>query len=72
MTAYVTLNAVVRMMAALLLIYAAAQKLAAPRSFRSTLTALRTPRVVLVSAGVPVLELAAGFSLLSTPRFVLT
>ncbi|WP_329402380.1 MauE/DoxX family redox-associated membrane protein [Streptomyces melanogenes] len=72
MTAYATLNAVVRIAAAALLIYAAAQKLAAPRSFRSTLTALRVPRPVLVSAGVPLVELGAGFCLLSVPRATLT
>ncbi|WP_274563334.1 MauE/DoxX family redox-associated membrane protein [Streptomyces spiramyceticus] len=58
MTVYESLNAGVRIVAAALLIYAAAQKLAAPRSFRLTLTALRIPRAVLVSAGVPVVELA--------------
>lgn len=72
MTAYDTLNTVVRIAAAALLIYAAAQKLAAPRSFRSTLTALRVPRPVLVSVGVPLTELAAGFCLLSVPRAALT
>lgn len=72
MTVYVTLNAAVRIVAAVLLIYAAAQKLAAPRSFRSTLAALRIPHVVFVSVSVPLLELTAGFALLSTPRFAPT
>lgn len=72
MTVYDSLNAAVRVAAAALLIYAAARKLASPRSFRLTLTALRVPRVKVVSAGVPVVELAAGFMLLSAPRFVLT
>ncbi|GAA0583709.1 MauE/DoxX family redox-associated membrane protein [Streptomyces crystallinus] len=72
MTAYDTLNAVVRITAAASLIYAAAQKLAAPRSFRSTLAALRVKRPVLVSAAVPLTELAAGFCLLSVPRVAVT
>ncbi|MFI1828442.1 MauE/DoxX family redox-associated membrane protein [Streptomyces sp. NPDC020412] len=66
------LNAVVRVVAAALLIYAAGQKLAAPRSFRSTLTALHVPRPVLVSVGVPMAELAAGFFLLIAPRTAVT
>ncbi|MEU8954771.1 MauE/DoxX family redox-associated membrane protein [Streptomyces sp. NPDC048518] len=72
MTAYATLHTAVRIVAAALLIYAAAQKLAAPRSLRATLVALRIPRPVLVAAGIPVIELVAGFSLLSVPRFATT
>lgn len=68
MTALAAVNAVVRLVAAVLLLYAAVHKLAAPRAFRSTLTTLGVPWPAPVSAGVPVLELAAGSTLLSAPR----
>ncbi|MGW1996764.1 MauE/DoxX family redox-associated membrane protein [Embleya sp. NPDC001921] len=60
--------AVVRFVAALVLLYAAAQKLVAPRLFRPTLHALRVPGAGAVTILVPLVEIAAAVGLVSFPH----
>ncbi|GII95828.1 MauE/DoxX family redox-associated membrane protein [Sinosporangium siamense] len=66
------LGVAVRLAAALLLMYAAAQKLAVPRPFRQTLEALRVPAVRAVALLVPAAETAAAVGLLAAPGNPLT
>jgi hypothetical protein len=66
------LGAAARFAAALLLVYAACGKLAAPRSFRLTLTALRMPGPKVIGAVVPVVELGAAVALCIAPNAAVT
>jgi hypothetical protein len=64
------LGAAVRYAAALFLLYAAAQKVVAPRSLRHTLTALRLPAAGVVAVVVPGLEITAAVGLVVAPHSV--
>lgn len=61
------LDVALRFGAALVLSYAATQKLAAPRPFRQTLDALRIPFPAAVAIGVPLVEIAAAVGLTVAP-----
>jgi hypothetical protein len=62
-----TIGALVRYAAALLLLYAGAQKLSAPRSFRQTLVALRVPMAAVVAVVVPAVEIMTSVGLTAAP-----
>ncbi|GAA1704935.1 MauE/DoxX family redox-associated membrane protein [Fodinicola feengrottensis] len=61
------LDVALRFGAALVLLYAATQKLAAPRPFRQTLQALRVPFAAAVAIVVPLVEIAAAIGLTVAP-----
>ncbi|TMR99084.1 hypothetical protein EJK15_08955 [Nonomuraea basaltis] len=57
---------------AFLLLYAAAQKLSSPSSFRQTLTALKVPSPKIISVFVPLVEIGTAFSLIAIPHELTT
>jgi hypothetical protein len=72
LSVFALFGAATRYAAALVLLYAAAQKLAGPRSFRQTLTALRVPRVAVLAVLVPLVEIAATVCLVVLPDSIVT